>query len=297
MRFPKLPRRVLYPLVCSLVYMSSGTVTAGPQTSFVIDTERVHQEFEYGEADIDTVTLAPALHFSDWSIYLSVPWLHVEGSYFITERFPNLAYLCGQLGGLSPQAKLLLIRRGVITPAQLQYCSSQGNSAGQDQESSNEGIGDADLFFSYFLAPAGDHLSGSIGIGYKHDSGNVDKGLGTGTREAYTETQWTWSLQRIDINARLGYQWVVENDTPVDLDDYAYGSAGASLRALNWLTLGVEYQYWQANSDLLDDLDYIDWYITLGSHRGLSMRLGYTDYDDEPGYPQQQYSASISYGF
>lgn len=292
---PKPPRLLFYLPVCLL--FGSGAGAAGPEVSFFIDTERVHQEFEFGEADIDTVTLAPALHFRDWSAYLSVPWQRIEGSYFINERFPNLAYLCGQLGDLSPQAKLLLLRRGLITPAQLQYCSSQGNSAGQDLESANEGIGDAELFLSHFLATAYDNLGGSIGIGYKHDSGDVDKGLGTGTREAYLETQWIWSLHKVDLIARFGYQWVVENNTAVDLDDYGYGSLGSSWHPSTWLTVGAEYQYWQANSEFLDDLDYIDWYLEFGTFRGFSLRLTYTDYDDEPGYPEQQYSANISYGF
>lgn len=268
---------------------------AEPEVHFFLDAEAVEQSFEYGDADIYTITLSPSLSGEDWSVSLSLPWQQIEGRYFVNNRFPNLAYLCSQLATLSPRAKLILVRRGVVTPSQVAYCNQQHGDI-EDVEASYEGLADADLFANYYLPTDFDAVSGSLGIGYKHDNGDYEEGLGTGTREVYVETSWLWSAGAIEIMTSLGYQFIVNNSTDIELKDYGYGSLDLRWNAARYLAVGVEYHYLQANADILDDMDYIDWYLQLGRAYGVSLRLVYTEYDED-GYPEEEYRANLSYSY
>lgn len=283
----------LTPILCLAIALPA--VAGAVEGQLLIDAESVDQSFAYGDADIDAVTVTPTLSVDNWSLSLSVPWLHIEGRYFVNNRFPNLAYLCNQLTTLSPAAVLFLISRDVITPAQVAYCNQQTGTI-DDIASSYEGLGDIDLFSQYLLPPLTDSFSGSIGLGYKHDNGEYEEGLGTGTRELYLESGWLWFVGPVEVMTTVGYQFVVSNDTPVDLQDYAYGSLDLRWRLAQLITAGATWHYLQANAEILDDLDYVDWYIELGRYRGVSLRLMVTDYDEQ-GYPEEEYSANLSYRF
>ena len=283
--------------VCWILVCTVSVARAETQWNFLVKAERDHQSFGDGNADLDTVTLSPSVQAGDWSITASLPWQHIEGTYFINNVYPNLAYLCQQVQSMNTLQKLLAISTGKVTPAQLSYCSNHSGVVNATQQDQVEGFGDFDIFVNYYLPLDSRRLTGSLGVGYTHDNGDVDKGLGTGTRDTYAETAWLLDLHPVSLLLTLGHDHVVNNDTAFDLKDHSYGSLDISWQLLDAAALGVEYHYQGSNSDALDDFDYTTGYLRLGRGPGWGARLFATDYHGQSGFPDQEYGASLSYLF
>jgi len=262
-----------------------------------VDAEHIEQSFEDGDATLDTITLAPALHLQDWSFYLTIPWQKIDGTVFINNAYPNLAYICGQINSLTPMQILYLIRHDKLTLQQVQYCDSTGGMVSEELQDQATGLSDLELFASYYLPQFSNSLSGTAGLGYKHDNGDAEKGLGTGTRNLYAETSWLLQGNTVGLILTLGYEHLLKNDTDIDYQDYGYGSAELYWRPVEIVTLGAEYHYQQAVADVLDDFDYQVLYLAFGPGSGFGARLFTTIYPDETGYPDKEVGANISYTF
>lgn len=280
--------------ICMLCSAALRAETAG---HFAIDSERVHQSFDQSSSDIDTVTLSPSLDIDNWTLSASIPWQHVDGSYFVNNRYPNRAHFCNQISQLSAKQRYLLVQSGKLTLGELRYCKLTGGVQSATLQNSTEGMNDVEVSADYYLPPYSHNVNGSLGFGYKHDNGDPNSGLGTGTREAYLETDWSLMIHQVGVAATLGYQFILSNDTGIDMQDYAYGSLDSHWVPYHFLTLGLTYNYIQANAKELKDLDYVTGYLEIGRSKGFSVRLGYTDYNNADGYPNKEYSGSISYRF
>lgn len=267
--------------------------------NLALEAERIHQSFGDGDADIDTVTLSPSLHVGNWSLVATIPWQHIDGSYFVNNAYPNLEYICSAINGLTPAQKLLLIYRGSLTTDQVQYCSNTGGIESLTLEDSVEGFNDIELFANYYLPVFNDQITGTAGIGYKHDNGDVDLGLGTGTRDLLVETSWLFDVAPVSMLLTLGYEHILQDNTAIDVDinDYAYASLDGRWQLLDLAAIGVEYHYQQASADVLDDLDYLVYYLNLGRGSGWGARLFMTDYQNAKGYPDDEIGGSLSYTF
>ena len=285
--------------ITAIFLMMVTAVPAAAETSahFRIEAERTHQSFDEGDADIDTVTLAPSVDINNWTLSASLPWQHIDGSYFVNNLYPNLTYLCNQLQDLSGAEKVRLLQRGQITAKQVYTCNQTGGVISGTQSESVNGFSDLELFANYFLAPLSESVSGSVGIGYKHDNGDVETGLGTGTRDLFAETTWLFQRGTFSVLSTLGYQFVLQNNTDFDMRDYAYAAIDGRWQWRDFLALGAAYHYLQANAETLDDLDYLVWYVGVGRISGWGLRLEVTDYRDATGYPDKQLSGSVSYRF
>ena len=280
-----------------LAVMAGNLQAQEVEWDFTVEAERVEQSFEDGDSTIDTFTLAPALHVGDWSFSLSAPWQQVDGSYFVNNAYPNLEYVCSQINSLTALQKWLLYQNGTLTPQQIQYCNQTGGVESVTLQDSVDGWNDIEIFASYFLPLFSDVFSAAVGLGYKHDNGDAEAGLGTGTRDLFAEANGWWHLGKVVIGLTLGYEHLLENSTSIALEDYGYTSLDARWQLHELVAPGVEYHYQQANADVLDDLDYFTYYVRVGRSSGLGARLFITDYRDATGYPEEEFGGSLSYSF
>ena len=285
-------------LIAALLFGSGSLRAETPVWDMLLSAEHIHQEFDASDADLDTLTFAPTVSLGSFSLSASVPWQKVSGVFFLDVAHPNVASLCSLVQGLTPLQKLRLVRDGTLTLAQLQYCNQySGEVTTIEEEDSATGAGDIELFASYYLPPLADMASASLGLGYKHDNGDADSGLGTGTRDLYAETALLVQTGPLRLLLTLGYDWLQHNDTGLALNDYGYGSLDASVLLLQALTLGVEYHFQQASTDVTDDLDYLVWYGELDLPAGWGGRLFLTDYLDADNLPREEFGGSLSWHF
>lgn len=286
---------LLTALIINLLHTSSAL--GDIDTDLMISAERTHQSFEDGSTDIDSVSLSPTLNVGYWSLSALLEWQKIKGVYFVNQRFPNLPSLCQRVSSLAPASQDFLVRRDRLTQEQIDNCNLLTLNPDMAIEDSSEGMTDAELFANYYLPPLTDNVGGSLGVGYKHDNGDSGKRLGTGTREAFVETSWLFTSGRVSLLSTLGYQTVLKDSTAYDLSDYGYGSLDLNLEVMEAFAVGVTYSYIEANTEVLGDLDYLDWYMELGAWHGFSARLSFRDYRNEPDYPDEDISASINYRF
>ena len=286
-------------LLAALAVLGLGTFTVAQAADWNmrVEAERSHQTFGDGDADLTSVTLSPSIQLQDWSFSASLPWQKIEGAYFVNHLYPSLEYICSWMNGLTGAQKLYLVRRGQLTLAQVKYCNETGGVESTNVEDSREGLSDIQLFANYYLPAFSDTFSGAIGIGYKHDNGDVEEGLGTGTRDLFVETSWSADIQQVGLLLTLGYEHILNNDTEEDLLDYGYAVLGAHWQIIEIARVGVDYNYQQASSDLLQDYDYLTYYLELGRAQGLGVRVYATDYLGEDGFPDKEYGGSLSYTF
>lgn len=262
-----------------------------------VSAERIHQTFDNGDADLDTLTFTPAMTLGDFSLTATVPWQHIDGTYFVNTVYPALVNACAWLNSLSNLRKLSLIRQGKLTLEQVQYCNGNAGVESATLDDSVEGAGDIELFANYFLPPLSGYASASLGLGYKFDNGDWETGLGSGTRDLFTEAALLLQGERLHLLLTLAYDRIEANATGLDLNDYGYGSIDAGWQCLDTLTLGLEYHYQQAITDLIGDLDYFTGYGDLQLGKRWTMRLFVTDYRGAEGYPEEEIGARLSWQF
>ncbi|HEX4937571.1 MAG TPA: hypothetical protein VFX11_02790 [Candidatus Kapabacteria bacterium] len=286
-------------LVIAMLMSTTRTLRAEtPAWDLLLSAEHIHQEFDTSDADLDTLTFSPAVSLGSFSLSASLPWQKVSGVFFLDIARPNVASLCSLVQGLTPLQKLRLVRNGTLTLAQLQYCNQySGEVTSIEEKDSATGAGDIELFASYYLPPLTDTTSASLGLGYKHDNGDADSGLGTGTRDLFAETALQLQPGPLRLLLTLGHNWLQHNDTGLALNDYGYGSLDAGVLLLQRLTLGIEYHYQQAGTDVTEDLDYLVWYGELDLPAGWGGRLFLTDYLDADNLPREEFGGSLSWHF
>lgn len=288
---------ITWLIIATLISISDPLYAETPVWDLLLSAEHIHQEFESSDADLDTFIFAPAVSLGSFSLSASLPWQKVSGVFFLDVARPNVASLCSLLQGLTPLQKLRLVRAGTVTPEQVQYCNNFSGDINAIVEDSATGAGDIELFASYYLPPLTDLASASLGLGYKHDNGDVNSGLGTGTRDLYAETALLVQTGPVRVLLTLGYDWLQHNDTGLALNDYGYGSLDAGILLLEQLTLGIEYHYQQASTDIIDDLDYLVWYGELDLPAGWSGRLFLTNYLNADNLPREEFGGSLLWQF
>lgn len=284
-------------IIATLISISDPLHAETPVWDLLLSAEHIHQEFESSDADLDIFTFAPAVSLGSFSLSASLPWQKVSGVFFLDVARPNVASLCSLLQGLTPMQKLRLARDGTVTLAQVQYCNNFSGDINAIVEDSATGAGDIELFASYYLPPLMNLAGASLGLGYKHDNGDVNSGLGTGTRDLYAETALLVQTGPVRVLLTLGYDWLQHNDTGLALNDYGYGSLDTGVLLLQQLTLGIEYHYQQASTDVIDDLDYLVWYGELDLPAGWSGRLFLTNYLNADNLPREEFGGSLLWQF
>jgi hypothetical protein len=267
-------------------------IASDGETDFGIDVraQREHQEFEDSSADIDTVSLQPWLQVGNWNFSLDVPWVHAKGEYFVVGGAqPSPKYVCQASSAfLQEHPRLARYVSNTCTP-------TTTTSSGSHDE---QGVGDITVFTHYgnALDDAGIWV-GSAGLGYKADSGDVEKGLGSGTQDLMAEGVLGANLGKFSATAVVGYAWIVGGDAEEFADDYAYASLDLAVKPLQWLALGINWDFQQAYVPDGDDVQSIGVYVGFRPIDHLSLRLYGKDYRDTAGYPDKEYGGYVGLWF
>ncbi|RLT99987.1 MAG: hypothetical protein D9N11_13500 [Ketobacter sp.] len=284
-------------LTAALLAITANASEVTP--TFAVSGERIEQSFDFGvdesDATIGTITLAPGFAWGDWHVSASLPWQSIDGEYFFNNLYPNLAQTCNRINQLTPLQKFLLVRNTQLTQESLDYCAETGGVESASVEDSISGWNDIEIFANYFIPAGSTWLAGSVGFGYQHDNGDEYEGLGNGARQLFTETTWMASSRLLSLSATLGYYFIVEDNSAIGLKDHGYGSLDGRLYLGEHVELGISYFYQQTDNDVFDDYDYLTYSSTfiLGKH--WSARLFISDYQNEPGLPDEEFGGSILY--
>ena len=287
--------KYLKQYLCATTLLCSLPAVAN-EWSWMIETEHAQQRFADADADINSLRLLPAWDHGPWSISTTLAWQRVSGAYYFNTRNPSLAAECSRLLESGGQA-LPGISLPQLTPRQAQFCSEDAGVESETLEESVQGLTDVEVFVNYFWPPLSQRFSVATGVGYKHDNGDIEKGLGTGTRNVFAETNGVLDLAPFSLVLTAGYEHVARNDTPLELDDYAYGAVDLGWQALDSLTLGTRYRYLQANLAPLDDVDFVTWYGQWRHGGGWGVRVYVSDYLSGSGSPDSEWGGSLSYAF
>ena len=162
----------------------------------------------------------------------------------------------------------------------------------------SRGIGDITAFVHYGM-PLDDRgiWLGSVGLGYKADSGDVDEGMGSGTRDVMAEGILGAGIGKFNATAVAGYTWIVGGDAEEGTDDYAYATLDLSVKPLQWLALGVSWDYQQAYVEVGDNAQWFTAYVGFKPLDSLRVRLYSKDYRDTVGYPDKEYGGYVGLSF
>lgn len=292
-------RHIITPalLACLIVLSSPHAVALTP--TFTISAERVEQHFSFGEDEVDStidaITLTPGLTWGNWQVSATLPWQSIDGQYFFNNLYPNLAQTCSQINSLSPLQRWLLQRNTKLNEEALDYCAETAGVESRSENDHTSGWNDVEVFANYYIPSTSTWLAGSLGLGYQHDNGDEFEGLGNGARQLFAETTWMAAGNRLSLSTTLGYFFVIEDNSAVGINDHGYGALDARLLLSKHIELGVRYDYQQTDNDVFDDYDY--WTYSLhfyaGQHWGGQAYV--TDYDDEPGFPDEEYGLYFFY--
>lgn len=276
----------------SIVTEDEYTIASSDQTDFGVDlrAEREHQEFEDSSADIDTLSVQPWLQIDNWSFSLDVPWQRAEGEYFLVGGAqPAPKNICQVPSSFLQKYPRLAATAGATCPT---------NAPATSEVREESGIGDITGFVHYGkpLDDRGVWL-GSVGLGYKADSGDVEEGMGSGTRDVMAEGILGAGIGKFNATAVAGYTWIVGGDAEEGTNDYAYATLDLAAKPLRWLTLGVSWDYQEAYVSVGDDVQWLTAYVGLNPLDYLRVRLYTKDYRDTLGYPETEYGGYVGLSF
>lgn len=256
-----------------------------------------HQEFEIVSADMQTLDFAPWVKLGDLTISSSLPWMKIDGDYFVNGGLPRVVSFCRRLDGLSDQVRQGLITRGRITQTQIDRCNNL-NDAIAEREASQSGIGDlsVDLEYRHYWDQANSWWS-SVSAGYKHDNGDVESSIGNGSRDTTLGVALGYEGVKWFSHVDYSFTSVSPTDTPFEVEDYASLSLGFGCNLLDNLIWGLDYQQEQAYVTLDDDIELVSSYLHWSMTDHWSMTILLSDYASATNYPQSEYSAQIIYSF
>lgn len=219
---------------------------------------------------------------TDWDLRFSVPLLKTDEDFQIQPgKTPNL---CARIANATPTKLARWLRNGRVKQTTVDRCLAQTASPPAEQAT---GVGDVSLEINHYWTP-NNNLDIQLGSGVKAANGDENKNLGTGRESVYLTagvtylwTQVTGSINaRYDrhlgagetdelnasesISAHLDWQWREDLsvgvfsrwDSALFSDEDNLASAGISLsyQPVKRLTLGINVEHYQANSQNLQQV-------------------------------------------
>lgn len=282
----------------SFLWMTAAAVQAEQESIFWgadLSLGASHQEFANASADLNRVDLAPYVGLGNWQVSLQLPWLQSDGDYFTNGQLPRVVNLCNWVTGLSDARIQRLINRGRLTQNQVDGCETLVDEMAE-AEASRSGMGDIGVQANYGFNLS-EHWWLGAGLGYSHDNGDYEKGLGKGSRNLDMQLSLGGEINRWQPSLMLGYVWVDATETAELVDNYALASAGLGYKFTDWLTLGVDYRVEQ--SYVVDEADIKQWqlYSNLRFGEQWYLHAYWSQYAEEPGYPESEMGASLTFSF
>lgn len=267
------------------------------ESAFAVDVsfERQHQKFPDSSADLDTISIQPHAYINNWHFSIYLPWQHASGEYFVNGFQPQATYLCQGYGSLTDAQIQFLQWRGRNTEQIEEFCSSEEIGATQVKDDSS-GLSDiaASAHYGIGIDDAGLWLL-SLGAAYKWDNGDVETGLGSGTRETSVEATIGAEADRWRGSLLTGYAYVSATDA--DLDNYGFVSIDLAWKFYRWLAVGAAYDFEQSYVPELDAIKSATLYLELKPVSWALVTVAARDYLDTDGFPTEEYSASATFMF
>ena len=230
---------------------------------------------------------SPFFIYNQWMFSAYVSAERVTGQYQSETQYPQLAQVCTlqQTG-----SRLRFFNEAVQTACD--------NTEPTDiEEKERTGLNDVILFASYDVILPDPDTGLTLGISYSHDNGDYESGLGSGTRDLYADATGRLYVSSVTFWGSLGYTKILRNQTPFALENYANGSVGVNWRAKDWLSLSSSANVQQASIENGDGYHYLSAGLNLGKAEGLGGFLTLYRYEDNPGLPEREIHAGVSYSF
>ncbi|MFT3930057.1 MAG: hypothetical protein QM709_07135 [Spongiibacteraceae bacterium] len=275
-------------IVASVLLVGFGlSAFAESDIDFGIDVsvDRTHQEFEDDSANITTVDIAPHLQYGNWDFSIDAPWISADANY-VNSQFPTrLVTACSNVSSYAAKYPNLAAR---VTS----YCQKQGVV---DENDKVKGMSDITAFAHYglLLDDEGIWLL-SAGIGYKFDNGDVEKNLGSDTRNTLFELGLGANYGKLSASLTGGYV-LVDGDDELTESSYNYASLDVGVNPWNWLTIGCSLNYDQSYYIGTDDVTKTTAYVKLKPFKHVRLKIYGSDFGSAEGYPDREYGGSVSF--
>lgn len=230
---------------------------------------------------------SPYYIYDQWMFSAYVSAERVTGQYQSETQYPQLAQVCA----LQQSGSRVRFFDDAVDAA----CAEAETTYTEDTD--RAGLNDIILFASYDVLLPDPNTGLSLGVSYSHDNGDYESGLGSGTRDLYTDISGRIYASTLTFWGSLGYTKILLNNTPFALEDYASGSVGVNWRAKDWLSLSTSANAQQASIENGDGYHYLSAGLNLGKSEGLGGFLTLYRYEDNPGLPEREIHAGVSYSF
>lgn len=260
-------------------------------------TEQQHQKFNSSSADITTLAINPYVLLGNWSLSVDIPWQKISGDYFVNNFQPSTPFICQQLGNLNAaQLNSFLAAKPKFQSAYKLCNTLTTNTTQTDGDVS--GISDISSYLSYGKPLDQNNIwYGMLTMGFKWDNGDIENGLGSGTKDILFEASVN-AIKGIWISTfSAGYNAILSGEDKDNYENYGYLTTDLAVRAGEIVKLGSQLEWQQAASDFTDDISSIAIYITASPFEKLQLRLMLTDYLDTSGYPEQEIKGSMIFRF
>jgi hypothetical protein len=256
-----------------------------------------HQEYELVSADMQNFTFTPYYQKDNWIFSANLPWIKVDGDYFVNGNAPRVVSFCSRLTELSPLMIQRLINRGRITAKQVENCNQLTDELAELEEAQS-GMGDMSLSVQHLWRfGAAENSWVSLGIEYKTDNGDFEKGLGSGSQDTALMFGVGFQGEKWSNHFDASFTSVSATDTEYEIEDYMSVTTGVAYLFWEKLTWGVDYQFEQAYLQDGEDVKYFSTYLDWAISDAWSLRLNASDYDDLPEYPQTEYGMTLGFSF
>jgi Putative MetA-pathway of phenol degradation len=256
-----------------------------------------HQEYELVSADMQSLTFSPYFQTGGWTFSATLPWMKVDGDYFSNGTVPRIVSLCSRLQETSPLVIERLINRGRISPEQVARCQQLNNQLDQVEESQS-GMGDVSVSANYLWQwGPGESWWTLLGVDYKADNGDVDAGLGSGSRDTTASLGMGYDGQKWSHHLDASFTKVSVTDSPYEVDDYSSFGTGVAYLFWDAISLGLDYQIEQAYLKEGETIKYISAFLDWSISDKMGIRIAASDYDEVPEYPQSEYGVDLHFSF
>jgi hypothetical protein len=203
----------IFSVVCGLACASPLFAVAEDESKFwgaYLSLGSAHQEYSSTAADMNSISITPYMLMGGWEISVSLPWYSIDGNYFTNGTLPRVLDGCNRLLELSESRQQRLIRRGRISRAQLDNCQAAVDELAA-AEASASGVGDLGFYANYgvSLTESGTWWGG-LGLGYSHDNGDYEKGLGKGARDTTVQITLGSSINHWHTQLMVGMCWWIQ---------------------------------------------------------------------------------------
>ncbi len=256
-----------------------------------------HQEYELVDAEMQNLNFSPYFQTDNWTFSVAVPWMSIKGDYFINGSVPRVVNFCTRLQEISPSIIQRLINRGRITTEQIERCNQLSGTL-DEMEESQSGVGDISLAADYVKAWGVDEAWWtSLGLEYKADNGDVENGIGSGSRDTRVSLGVGYQGEKWSNHLDVSFTRVSATDTSYEIEDYSSMSTGIAYLFWAKLTWGLDYQLEQAYLKNAEDIKYFSTYLDWSITDNIGLRLAASDYQDVAEYPQSEYAVGFHFSF